>query len=129
MDDLADLRARALAAREFTHTVGECTFVLRVPTRTEMRQVAHQHGLLQGGEDAMSLLLLQGHLLRRAVVGWTGVRKRHLAPGAGDDPLPWSAAAVDLWVDANPDEADSLGGVLARRIQQRDERIEADTGN
>jgi hypothetical protein len=127
MDALADLRAKALAAREFTHEVGECSYRLRVPTRTEVRQTAQKHGMASG--SVVELLLIKTYLVQRFLVGWTGVRNSHIVPDAGKDPLPHSPEAVALWIDANPDLADQLGEELARRSETRAAEIEAAAGN
>lgn len=129
MDALADLKARALKAREWEHAEGECVFVLRTPTRLEVRETTHQRGLLQHESDAMVLPLLQQYLLHKAVVGWTGVRERNLMAGGGDAPVPHSADAVALWLDANPDTADRLGALLLAKVQARGESLDADAKN
>lgn len=128
-DAIARLEAAALKAREFAHQVGERTYTLRVPTRTEVRECVHTHGLGRHGADAMMLPLLRHYLLRQAVVGWTGVRERDLVPGGGSDPLPWSPRAASLLLDSLPDEADALGKLLMERADQRLESVEASAKN
>lgn len=127
--DLADLKARAQRAREFTHTCGDCTFTLRTPTRLEMRQCMHERGLDPAGASPLLPALLQRYLLERFVVGWMGPRESHVVADAGPAPLPWSADAVPLLLDAQPAWADELGTVLLASVSQRAERIEADAGN
>lgn len=127
-DLLADLRARALKAREFTHTVGECAFTVRTPTRQEVRQTALDHGLHQ--MDAAEFRVLEYHLAARAVVGWTGVRVRDLLPADGDPtPVPWSADAVALLLDAQPDWCDALAQALLARLGARNQALEDDAKN
>ena len=128
-DALGELRALALKAREWQHTEGECLFVLRTPTRLEVREMTHQRGLLQQEADAMVVPLLQQYLLQRAIVAWTGVRHRDLVADAGDAPLPWSAEAVALYLDANPELADRMGALLLGKVQQRGESLDADAKN
>jgi len=128
-DAIARLQAQALAAREFTHGIGERSYTLRVPTRLEVRECVHARGLASGTPGAMMLPLLRHYLLLQAVVGWSGVRERDVAPGLGSAPLPWSPAAVPLLLDGLPDDADELGRVLLQRADQRDEGIEADAKN
>jgi hypothetical protein len=129
MDALADLKARALKAREFTHTIGECEFTLRTPTRTEVRELTHERGLLREEADAMVLPLLQHYLLLRGIVGWTGVRFHHVLADAGRDPLPWSADSVAMLLDAQPAWSDAMGAALLASTQTRAEGIEADAKN
>lgn len=134
MDALADLQARALKAREFTHVIGERSLTLRTPTRHDVRQTLHTQRLLDGGGSLMALQLLQHALLLRAVVGWTGLRVRDVLPGAeanADDaaPLPWSPEAVALYLDAQPDDADALGAELFARANVRNAAIEEDAKN
>jgi hypothetical protein len=131
MDALADLKARALRAREFTHGIGECQFTLRTPTRTEVREVTRARGLLNFDTDALALPLLRQYLLLSALVGWTGVRVSDVlrAEPAARDPLPWSADAVSLLLDAQPDWADELGGVLLEQLHQRTASVDADAKN
>ena len=133
--DAADLRARALKAREFTHTIGDRTVTLRVPTRVEVRQAAHERRLLERGGSIMALQLLQHALLLQGIVGWTGLRERDVLPASviampGDDaPLPWSEAVVALYLDAQPDDADVLGAELFARANLRKAAIETDAKN
>jgi hypothetical protein len=136
MDALAELKARALRAREFTHAIGERSITLRTPTRQEVRAALHQHRLLDHGGSLMALQLLQHQLLLAGIVGWTGVRVADVLPEtpgeiAADarDPLPWSADAVALYLDARPDEADALGNELFARANVRSQAIEEDAKN
>ncbi len=131
------LKARALKAREFTHTIGEHGFTLRMPTEHEVTQVLHRHRLLAGGFDLTVEKLSRYHLLCSHLIGWTGVRERDLLPlsarGAAEEalaaPLPWSADAVPLYLDANPATARKLGEELMRRTSERDTALEAEAGN
>lgn len=127
--DLAELKARALRAREFTHAVGECTFTLRTPTRLELRQVMHERGLDPAGASPLLPALLQRYLLERFLVGWMGPRESHIVADAGTAPLAWEPGAVPLLLDAQPAWADELGTVLLASVQRRAEQIEADAGN
>ena len=129
-DSAQELRAAALKAREFTHAIGERVFTLRTPTRHEVRQTLHQHKLLDEGGRVLVLQLLEHHLLLAGLVGWTGVRVRDVLPASGDAaPLPWSADAVELYLDAQPDDADALGSVLFARASARTAALEADANN
>lgn len=128
-DYLARLEAAAQKAREFDHTIGERTYTLRIPTRTEVRECVHEHALSRAGFDAMTVPLLRTYLLRQALVAWTGVRESDVAAGASSAPLPWSARAAALLLDARPDDADALGALLMDRADRRDAAIEADAKN
>lgn len=129
MDALAELKAAARKALEFTHEIGECTFTLLTPTRTQVRECLHRHGLQARDGDALLLALLQRHLLQQHLVGWTGVRHLHVLPDAGTAPLPWQPDAVPLLLDAQPDWADALGAALLASMAGRQQRLEADAGN
>lgn len=130
MSALQDLKARALKAREFTHSIGECEFTLRIPTRTEVREVARKRGLMQFDEDALAVPLLRHYLLLTALVAWAGVRVSHVLPGdAATDPVPWSTDAVGLLLDSQPDWADELGVALLYRLDRRAESADADAKN
>ena len=131
MDALAELKARALKAREFTHTIGECEFTLRTPTRTEVREVTRARGLMHFDTDALALPLLRYYLLLGALVGWSGVRVLHVLreEPAARDPLPWSPDAVPLLLDAQPNWADALGGVLLEQLHQRAGSVDEDAKN
>ena len=131
MDALADIKARALKAREFVHAIGDCTFTLRTPTRQELRQVAYEHNLRE--LDGAELGLLQYHLTVRHVVGWVGVRVHHLMPDAtaadAGAPVPASPDTVALLLDAQPEWADALGGELLARVKLRNDALEEDAKN
>jgi hypothetical protein len=130
MDALDRIKADALAAREFTQTAGECVLTLRAPTRREVRECAHQRRLLSNDADALVLPLLKHYLLERAIVGWQGVRVRDLVPGSADAaPVPWSADAASLYLDANPEHADEMGTELLARVRVRGDQIEDDAKN
>lgn len=128
MDALEQLREQALKAREYEHVVGECTLTLRLPTRQEVRAAVHAERLA-GFESGISAVLLQDALVRRGLVGWTGVRECHVAPTDSQAPLPWSRDAAHLWIDANPDEADRIGQDLMRRLGERADRLESAAKN
>lgn len=131
--DLADLRARALAAREYKDEAGGVTFTLRLPTRHEMLMAARE---ILPADQQQSLrlvdtLLMQRELLVRAVVRWAGAVVGQIVPDAADadQPLPCNAETVRLWLDAQPDSADGLLARLSERIVERQKRTEAAAGN
>lgn len=128
-DAIARLEAAALKAREFEHTIGERAYTLRMPTRTEQRECLHRHGLLKGGFGPTVPLLFDTYLLRRAIVGWMGVRESDAVPGGSSAPLPWSERAVALVLEARTADADALAQALDERIKARDSAIEEDAKN
>lgn len=130
MDDAADLRAKRDKALEFEHVDGERRLTLRAPTRTEMREAMHRNDLLAGSESGLVFTLLQHYLLLRHIVGWQGVRLRDVLPGSTDPaPLPWSAEAVALYLDANPEHEGTMGSELIARSQARNQKLEEDAKN
>lgn len=132
--DLQAIQQRAMAAREFEHSIGEITYRLRVPTRHEVLLAAQRCGALRVNGDAAAMLVLQRAVLEGALIGWTGARVRHVLPPehAGADaeaPLPWAAEAVPLLLDALPDDAQALAGEITQRTERRAAAIEADRKN
>ena len=127
--DLAELKARAQAARQFDVAIGECSFTLRAPTRLELRQALLRHDIDPRTQSALQLAVLQRYLLHAFLVGWMGVRESDVLPDAGSAPLPWSADAVPLLLDAQPDWADELGGALMTAVHDRAERAQAEAKN
>ncbi len=128
--DHSDLKARALKAREFDHSIGDLSFTLRTPSRHELRHAVHELGYrsLEGAEVA----LLQYALTVRHMVRWEGVRVKHMGLDSAEDamsPVPLSADAVELLLDAHPDWADELGMQLLSRIRSRNVAIEGDEKN
>lgn len=128
MDSLDQLREAAQKSREYEHEHGQCTYRLRIPTRQEVRAAVRAEKL-DADDNGIVLALLQYALLRRAIVGWTGLRVCHVAPVEDQTPLPWSTEAVDLWIDANPDAADRIGAGLLAKLNQRTDRLEAEAKN
>lgn len=127
--DLAELKAAALAARQFQAAIGECSFTLRTPTRLELRELLRRHAIEPDTDSPVVMSLLRHYLVHAFLVGWMGVRNCHIVADAGTDPLPWSADAVPLLMDAQPDWADTLGRALMEAVAERAQRIEADAKN
>lgn len=128
--DLQDLQQRALAARETSHTLGEITYRLRLPTSHEVLLAAHKAGVVGQAVGAAYLVLMRS-VLEGAIVGWQGVRVGDVAPG-GDDaaaPLPWAAGAVPLVLDARPADERALADLLSQRMAERAAALEADAKN
>lgn len=132
--DLQTLQQRALAARELSHTIGDITYRLRVPTRHEVLLAAQRSGAMHVGGDRAALLVTQRAVLEAAIIGWTGARVRHVLPpdqaqGEADSPLPWEAGAVPLLLDAQPEAAQALADLINQRMAQRAAAVEADAKN
>lgn len=128
--DLQALQARALAAREFSHTVADVDYRLRVPTQHEALLAAHRTGVVGNAQGAAYLVLMRA-VLEAAIIGWQGLRVGHVVPG-GDDadtPLPWSAEAVPLVLDARPADAQALADAMGAQMVQRAAALEADAKN
>ena len=126
--ELAALQQESRKAREFQHEIGECRFTLRTPTRLEIRQCMHRHGLDPSGAGGVMMSLLQQYLLDDHLVAWTGVRELHIV-GDSSAPLPWSADLVRLLMDSQPEWADELGAKLLASVATRGARLGADAKN
>ena len=129
--DLATLQQRALAAREVAHTLGDVAYRLRLPTGHEVLLAAHRTGVVGQATGAAYLVLMRS-VLEQAIIGWQGLRVRHVLPADGSDadaPLPYEAGAVATVLDARPADAQALADVLAERMAQRAAALEADAKN
>ena len=85
--DLADIKRQALAAREFSLTVGGTRHItLRAPTQHEIVLAARRAGLHLLDEDAAAQVLLQRSLLLLAVVSWAAVLLADVLPA--HEPAP-----------------------------------------
>lgn len=130
--DLADLKARALAAREYAHTTAAGPILtLRVPTTHEMLLVARETGYTGGAQALVEHLLMHREMLVRAIVRWAGVKAHHIAPDVQepDELVPCTAEAVRMWLDANPAEAEPLLKGLVERVAARSQAVEAAAKN
>lgn len=138
--DLAEIARRQREAREFTHAVDGCSFTLRLATAHERRCAIMAMVQMPATADAEPRPLtaeevekLTRRLSEQAVVGWQGVTLRHLLPdvdpAAADEPVPWSAAAVALLLDAQPDWERALRAAYAARNAPRQQAEEADAKN
>jgi hypothetical protein len=130
--DLADLKARALAAREYAYTTQAGPIMtLRVPTTHEMLLVARETGYTGGPQALVEQLLMHREMLARAVVRWAGVKAHHLAPDAlePDALVPCTVDAVRMWLDAYPAEATPMLNTLVEKVAARSQALEAATKN
>lgn len=141
--DLAEIARRQLAAREIKHTVGGRTFTLRLPTRHERKLVlarvcdetqwradaAQGESFVLPTELSMRVTRL---LLERAIVGWdatVGDALPELTDVAAAEPLPCTAAAVTLLLDAQPEWEAELQRAFVAAEAARNVPIEADQKN
>lgn len=121
--DLAQLKAAAAAAREFTVALAGAdgglpkSMALRLITAHEAEQLA------LGGASALSNVQLLRATLEHSVIGWQGVLASDVVPGQPDEPLPFSAEALRLLLDERPDwERLALSALLAK-ADERNARL------
>lgn len=125
--DLADIKRKAAAARQFTLTVDGRSFTLQLPTQHEIEVEAVRARLHDGDTDPAQLTVIRRRLLERGVVAWAGVTCEHLAPGGGTDAADVSPDAVALLLDAEPALASQLDGDFVARLAERNaKRAEAE---
>lgn len=129
--DLSTLQARARAARQFQHTLGEITYTLLIPEQHDILVAAQRTGALRADGDAAASLLLNRAVLLDAVVGWTGARVGHILPDDAEagTPLAWEPDAVPLLLGARPKDALALSDALTERTAARRKALEVDSGN
>ena len=121
--DLADIKRKALAGREFQAVIGALTFTLRLPTDNERDVELARVRLHEGVDDPAVMVRLMRALVERAVVAWVGVTCEHLAAGAGPEPVELSRETVGLFLDANPTEAKELRDMfVAERVARNDKQ-------
>lgn len=120
--ELAEIKARIAAGRQFTHTVDGRAFHLLRPTPQQLRQA-----FVDSKDDVR---LVARWVLDRCLVGWEGVIASDLDPGAGDDPVPFSDDARALWLDEHAGgQADELYLEVQRRAVERRDALERARGN
>lgn len=123
--DLHDLKRLALAAREFSVSVGPADaprhITLRTPTQHEVVLAARRAGLHAVQDDAAAHVVLQRSLLLLAVVAWSGVLVADVLPDhpQATDVLTCEADAVQLVIDAQPQWEAALGAALMERMSRR----------
>jgi hypothetical protein len=89
--DLADLKRKADAAREYQVQVGALSFTCRLPTAHEVEMETARAWSVERDNLAV-LLAVRRALVERAVVAWSGVTEAMLGPGATDMPAEVSPA-------------------------------------
>jgi len=118
--DLADIRRKAQAARQFDHAIGVAGFTLRVPTKLES-SIAWSQSVAQsrqgGGEHH---LRWHRELLTLAVVGWSGVMVRDVLPTCEvAEALVLEPGAAELLFDAQPAWEEQLLTALLEHLAKR----------
>jgi hypothetical protein len=119
--DLADLKRKADAAREYQVQVGALSFTCRLPTAHEVEMETARAWSVERDNLAV-LLAVRRALVERAVVAWSGVTEAMLGPGATDMPAEVSPAAVGLLLDADAGVCDALLGQFVERSAARNQR-------
>jgi len=117
--DLADIRRKALAAREFIVVEDASSYTLRLPTSHDIEVEAIRSRLHDGDIDPAQLTVIRRRLLERALVAWSGVPCERLATGAGSEPADVSVEAVAFLLDAEPDLAQRLDAQFVERLAAR----------
>jgi hypothetical protein len=119
--DLAEIKQRALAAREFSVQVAEGSRVirLRVPTEHEITLATRRAGFHLEMDQTAGMLVLERSLSVLGVVGWSGVKVRDVLPDGSDEDLPWETGATELLLDAQPGWATEIYAALLARLVER----------
>ena len=128
--ELDDIKRHALAARQFQVVHGEGTFTLTIPTKLQA-SIAHAASVDRyEGTPRAQPIQFRRELLVVALTTWSGVTLHDVLPDAEvDEPLEYSAGAVDLLLDANPDLSDVLLNALLLRMHQRSQALDTAAKN
>lgn len=117
--DLDNLRKRAAEARRFDVPIDGVVVTLEIPTRHASKLAYSRAGMVEGDNSATTMIRWTRSVLLLSVVGWVGVAERHVLPDGGDEPVPFSADAVDLVLDARPEWEEELASAVLDRLAQR----------
>ncbi len=119
--ELAEIRAAAERARRFTLEHAGRRFDCVTPTQFEVDCITQEH---------RTFARVQREIVLKAVRGWTEVTTADLnVPDLPLEPLPYSAeVAALLFAERNDWEA-HIADVIAERVRQRREALEAARGN
>ena len=139
MGEIADIKARVLAARQFSISVvadsAPRTIHLLEPTAYDVRLASLRAGL-GGLRDDAALAVLERALLLDAITGWSGVTGADLlaphpeqAAKAGPVSVPFEAGGAELLLDAQPDWGRRLWAELLERLAKRGTTREAAAKN
>lgn len=130
MSDIADLKARIQAARQFTVTVGPedapRTIHLQEPDDHQVKLAGIRSGL-RSDKDGAAELLFERSLLVESITGWSGVTAADLLRGfpdqaakAGDKPVDFEADGAAMLLDAQREWGREIWGSLVARMAERD---------
>lgn len=124
--EFATFKAQLDAARTFEHQVDGITFNLVLPTeyacRVAIEGNLNEHGHVVGAKSSRAML-------DGAVTGWNGCKASHFKPDAGDELVPFSPAARAELLNTRLDIFDQLVLTVARKLDERRERLEASRKN
>lgn len=130
---IADIKARVLAARQFSVTVGPDsarTVQLLEPTTHDVRLASLRAGL-GGLQDQAALAVLERTLLVDAITGWSGITAADLlanhpeqAAKAGDEAVAFEPGGAELLLDAQPAWSQALWAEMLERLAKRGSKRE-----
>lgn len=129
MVDIADLKARVLAARQFTVTVGPAdaarTISMLEPTDHEVRLASLRAGIARG-EDQAASVLFERALVAMSIKGWSGVTAADLvasqpeqAAKLGAELVQFDPEGVELLLDNQRAWSQQLWAALVDRLDRR----------
>ncbi len=125
MSDIERIKARALAARQFSVACGSRNSVLQLPTPHELEVAAAKRS-----EGDLGMVEFFRAQLERAMVGWAGVTEAAFTDNADDHAVVGFCPELVPWLlDAQPADADQLRAALIDALAKRRERIEAASKN
>lgn len=120
--DAADLKRKALAARQMTMDMGGgVSITLTLPTTLES-SICYSQAAKH--EDGATMPRFQRGLVLIGITGWAGVTADHVLAGEGTDLVAFDPSLVEVLLDAHPDWEEKLThgllDELARRKAARD---------
>lgn len=127
--DVAELKARARAARVVRHTFDGLTFEIRTPSTIEALRLVNAVNEKTNSNEERGLLTIEGVL--DFVVGWEGVTVGHilsLPPGAQEyaDAAPFDRDLLVGFIADRLDLGDRISGAVFGAINARREALEAE---
>lgn len=127
--DIADIKRKAEAAREFDVAVGAAKFTLRLPTQHEVEIEVSRARLFDGMDDPALLVKVRRALVERAIVRWQGVTCEDLAPGGGSDAADLVPGAAALLLDSDEARAKTLTEAFIEQRAARQQKQDAAAKN
>jgi hypothetical protein len=128
--DIEQIKARALAARQFEVQCGQRDYRLQIPTQHELELAAARKAAGEAG-----LVEFFRQQLERAIVGWYHVRESDFTgePALDDGESPafvdYRPELVPWLLDAQPADAEQLRAALVEKLAERRARTEAAAKN